>query len=69
MMKKNIINSEKKIKSYIARTNKISTIIAEDFKKYDFVCINDDNNTSKQDWDKIISKIDAIFPNKSKYEK
>ena len=69
MMKKNIINSEKKIKSYIARTNKISTIIAEDFKKNDFVCINDDNNTSKQDWDKIISKIDAIFPNKSKYEK
>lgn len=68
MMEKSIVNTELRIKSFIARPDRIASILEEDFKNYDFVCINDSNMTAQQEWNKIIEKIDKIFPDKSKYE-
>ena len=68
MMEKSIVNTELRIKSFIAKPDRIAGILEEDFKNYDFVCINDSNITAQQEWNKIIEKIDKIFPDKSKYE-
>ena len=46
----------------------ISKILNEDFNKFDMVCINDDNFASKEDWNKVLNKLNKLLPNKSKYE-
>ena len=41
----------------------------DDFTKYDFVCLNDEKETTKEDLEKILSKVQKLLPKKSKYEK
>lgn len=68
-MTNNVIeNSSKDIVSYTVKKNQIKKILKDDFSSHDFVCINDDNNASKEHWEQIINKIDKLLPNKSKYE-
>lgn len=68
MFEKVINNSEKKIACYITNKKQMPKILDANFSSYDFVCINDDNSTTEDDWKKIIKKLNQYFPTKSKYE-
>ena len=68
MFYKTINNTEKKIFSSSMKEKFISKILSEDFNKFDMVCINDDNSTSEEDWNKVLNKLNKLLPNKSKYE-
>ena len=68
MFEKTIINDSKDIISYTVKDTQLSKIFDDNFETHDFICINDDNSAIKEVWDEIISKIDNLLPNKSKYE-
>lgn len=68
MFQKYINNSEKKIACYVTNEKQMQKILNTNFTTYDFVCINDDNSTSEEDWKKILNKLEQYFPKKSKYE-
>lgn len=68
MFCKVINNTEKNIACYITNQKQIEKILNSSFETFDFVCINDDNSTTKEEWKKIINKLDKYFPVKSKYE-
>lgn len=68
-LKKNIVkNEEKRIISLVAKEKQIERLCKQDLSFYDFVCINDYNGSSDNDWNKILRYVNTYFPNKSKYE-
>ena len=69
MMEDHIINTQQKAFSYYSKKRNLEKILNDDFEEYDFICINDDDETTEEDWQKIIFKIAKLLPNKSKFEK
>ena len=69
MMEDNIINTEQKAFTYFSKKRFLEKILNDDFEEYDFISINDDDETTEEDWQKIIFKIAKLLPNKSKFEK
>ena len=68
MIYEQIDNDKKDIVSYAVTKRQYKTIMEDDFSKHDFICINDDNSSTQEQWNAILSKIDSYFPTKSKYE-
>ena len=64
-----ILNKKKKIGTFTFKPSKINKIIDKNFNKYDFICLNDDLETTENDWNRILSKFERFLPKKSKYEK
>ena len=69
MMEYTILNIQSKIGSFSINTENIEIILKKNFSDYDFVCLNDEIESSKKDWLKIREKLKKLFPKKSKYEK
>ena len=69
MMEDTILNIQANIGIYIVKPKNIDKIIAKNFQKYDFICLNDEIEMTEKDWGQIVSKFKKILPNKSKYEK
>lgn len=69
MIEDTILNIPHKIGLYIVKPKYLEKIINKNFKKYDFVCLNDEFDMTEKDWNKILSKFKNLLPNKSKYEK
>ena len=69
MMEYTILNIQSKIGSFSINTESIEKIMKKNFSDYDFVCLNDEIESSKKDWLKIREKLKKLFPKKSKYEK
>ena len=69
MVEDTILNRYQKIKFITVRNNNIKYILNKDFKKIDFICLNDNSQVSSKNWAKIISKFEKLLPEKSKYEK
>ena len=68
-MEDTIINIKHNIALYYLKPNNIEKIISKNFKKYDFVCLNDEIEMTEKDWNKIQLKLEKLFPNRSRYEK
>ena len=69
MLEGTIINEGIKVNTYFVKPFKVNKIMNDDFKKYDFICFNDEEESTKEDWEKIVSKVEKLLPKKSKYEK
>ena len=68
MMEGTIINHPQKIISYSLKPDIVEKIINIDFKRYDYICLNDDIDMKEKDWKKIQIKFQTLLPKKSKYE-
>ena len=69
MVEDTILNKNLKIRFHYVKNNNIKEILNEDFKKYDFICLNDFSKTDEKIWNQIASKFEKLLPKKSKYEK
>lgn len=61
-------NNKLKFFSTEINSNTISRILNKDFSKYKAICLNDHANTTNEQIEQVISKLDELFPEKSKYE-
>ena len=69
MIEDTIINIPQKVGSYSVRPNIIKRLLYGNFKRFDFICLNDEIEMKDEDWSKILDKFEKIFSKKSKYEK
>lgn len=60
----------RKLSYFSTEINEISLpkILAKDFSKYKAICLNDHKDTTDEQINKILEKINNILPEKSKYE-
>jgi len=69
MIEDTIINKPHIVGLYYLKPNNIDNILEKNFKKFDFICLNDEFEMTEKDWYQIQLKFESILPNKSKYEK
>ena len=69
MIEDTILNKPQKFGGYFVKPDNIENILAKNFKRYDFICLNDGLNMTEIDWNKILSKFEKQLPEKSKYER
>jgi len=68
MMEKSIENVSTNAISYNVSPENIKMVMADDYSQYDFTCFNDANETTDEQWEAVIKKIDSYLPEKCKYE-
>ena len=69
MIEGTILNKPHRIGLFDVNPEIMNKILDGNFKKYDFICLNDQIEMSENDWLMIQSKFEKIFPKKSKFEK
>ena len=69
MIEDTIINKPHFVGLFYLKPNNVDYILEKNFKKFDFICLNDEFEMTEKDWYRIQSKFESILPNKSKYEK
>ena len=68
MMEGTILNKPHKIRLFDVSPNIIKKIIDIKYKKYDFICLNDQIEMSENGWHILQSEFEKLFPKKSKFE-
>ena len=69
MIEGSILNKPHKIRILDINQKIINKTIDIKNKKHDFICLNDQIQTSEEDWNILQSMLEKLFPKKSKFEK